>query len=96
LTTKVTTSKLASGKGSCSASPLGWPKPRRLYLLASDGRLWLSPDVGRRWRLLGEIGGRPAAFAAYADGRLYAALHDGLIKRSNDGGRSLRLLGRTR
>jgi hypothetical protein len=74
---------------------LGWPKPRRLYLLASDGRLWLSPDIGRRWRLLGEIGGRPAAFAAYADGRLYAALHDGLIKRSTDGGRSWRLLART-
>jgi hypothetical protein len=65
---------------------LGWPKPRRLYLLASDGRLWLSPDIGRRWRLLGEIGGRPTAFAAYADGRLYAALHDGLIKRSTGGG----------
>jgi hypothetical protein len=36
---------------------LAWPKPRRLYLLASDGRLWLSPDVGRRWRA---IGARPA------------------------------------
>jgi hypothetical protein len=73
---------------------LAWPKPRWLYLLASDGRLWLSPDVGRRWRALGEIGGRPAAFAAYADGRVYAALHNGLIKRSTDGGRSWWLLAR--
>jgi photosystem II stability/assembly factor-like uncharacterized protein len=73
---------------------LAWPKPRRLYLLASDGRLWLSPDVGRRWRALGEIGGRPAAFAAYGDGRIYAALHSGGIKESNDGGRSWQLLAR--
>jgi hypothetical protein len=83
------------GSRSETTGLLGWPKPRRLYLLASDGRLWVSPDIGRRWRLLGEIGGRPAAFAAYTDGRLYAALHDGRIKRSIDGGRSWRLLAST-
>ena len=74
---------------------LAWPKPRQLYLLAPDGQLWLSPDRGRRWRRLGEVGGHPAAFAAYADGRMYAALHEGIIKRSTDGGRSWRVLART-
>jgi hypothetical protein len=73
---------------------LAWPKREQLYLLAPDGRLWLSPDRGRRWRVLGEIGGRPAAFVTYTNGRMYAALHDGTIKRSPDGGRSWRLLAR--
>jgi hypothetical protein len=75
---------------------LAWPKQRRLYLLTPDGRLWLSPDVGRRWRALGVVGGRPAAFAAYDDGRIYAALHNGDIKQSTDGGRSWQLLAGAR
>ena len=49
---------------------------------------------GRRWLALGEIGDRPAAFAAYANGRMYAALEGGIIKHSTDGGRSWRLLAR--
>jgi photosystem II stability/assembly factor-like uncharacterized protein len=73
---------------------LAWPKPEQLYLLAPDGRLWFSPHRGRRWRALGEIGGRPAASATYTNERMYAALHDGTIKRSTDGGRSWRLLAR--
>jgi photosystem II stability/assembly factor-like uncharacterized protein len=73
---------------------LAWPKPRHLYLLASDGRLWLSPDIGRRWRPLGEIGGHPAAFAAAGHSRMYAALRSGTIKQSIDGGRSWQLLVR--
>jgi hypothetical protein len=70
---------------------LAWPEARRLYLLAPDGRLWSSPDRGRRWRALGEIGGRPVAFAV-AGRQLFAARRDGVIKVSRDGGRSWRLL----
>lgn len=72
---------------------LAWPKARRLYLLASDGRLWLSPDVGRRWRARGQTGGRPVAFAAYGDGGVrFAALRSGIIKQSTDGRQSCRRL----
>jgi hypothetical protein len=73
---------------------LAWPKPKRLYLLAPDGRLWSSPDRGRRWKALGEIGGRPVAFAV-ADRQLFAARRDGVIKVSHDGGRSWQLLAAT-
>ncbi len=72
---------------------LAWPQRDRLYLLASDGRLWLSPDRGRRWKELGEIGGHPTAFSV-ARQRMYAALHDGTIKTSIDDGRSWRLIAR--
>jgi hypothetical protein len=71
---------------------LAWPQPDRLYLLAPDGRLWLSPDRGKRWKPLGALGGRPAAFAVVPGGPFYAALHGGLIKTSSDGGSSWRLL----
>ena len=70
---------------------LAWPLPDRLYLLAVDGRLWRSPDGGRRWEQIAEIGGQPAAFLVNGD-RMYAALHEGQVKQSNDGGRTWRAL----
>lgn len=72
---------------------LAWPRQERLYLLAPDGRLWHSPDQGKRWRALGEIGGKPAAFLV-SGRQMYAALHDGVIKKSRDGGASWNLLAR--
>jgi photosystem II stability/assembly factor-like uncharacterized protein len=72
---------------------LAWPQPEQLYLLASDGRLWISPDLGRRWRGLSNIGGRPAAIAA-PGGRIYVSLRNGVIKRSMDGGRSWQMITR--
>jgi hypothetical protein len=67
---------------------LAWPERDQLYLLASDGRLWWSPDRGRRWKARGQIGGRPAAFSASSTGRVIAATEGGVIKQSRDGGRS--------
>ena len=72
---------------------LAWPRQDRLYLLAPDGRLWLSPDRGKRWRGLGTIEDKPAAFVVNK-GRMYAALHDGTIKASNDNGLSWRRLAK--
>jgi photosystem II stability/assembly factor-like uncharacterized protein len=71
---------------------LAWPTHGSLYLLASDGRLWWTPDVGRRWLARGSIGDRPAAFTATRDGRLLAAGERGAIKQSRDGGRTWREL----
>jgi hypothetical protein len=74
---------------------LAWPRRDRLYLLAPDGRVWWSPDLGRRWQPRGEIGGPPAALVAYTERRLFAALEGGVIKQSTDGGSSWRLLALT-
>ena len=71
---------------------LAWPRADRLYLLASDGRLWRSSDLGLHWKAGGEIGGNPAAFAAVSSQLMYAALDDGAIKASSDGGQSWQLL----
>lgn len=71
---------------------LAWPGSNRLYLLAGDGRLWRSPDQGRRWEHVAEVGGQPTAFLV--DGRrMYAALNDGSVKKSSDNGRTWRALG---
>jgi photosystem II stability/assembly factor-like uncharacterized protein len=71
---------------------LAWPRGERLFVLASDGRLWRSRDLGRRWQARGGIGGEPAAMVARTDQRLFAALKGGVIKTSADGGSSWRLL----
>jgi photosystem II stability/assembly factor-like uncharacterized protein len=70
---------------------LSWSSPNRLYLLAGDGRLWRSPDQGRRWVHVGEVGGQPTAFLMHGT-RMYAALHDGSVKQSGDSGRTWRAL----
>jgi hypothetical protein len=67
---------------------LAWPRRDRLYLLASDGRLWWSPDRGRRWQARGTLGGAQAAFSASSGGRMLAASESGLVKESRDGGKS--------
>lgn len=58
----------------------------RLYVVAGDGSVLARPTGGGRLVRRGEIGGRPAAFAAAGAGTLYVALHDGTVERSTDGG----------
>ena len=70
---------------------LGWRRDG-LSLVTATGEVMASGD-GRRWRRVGEIGGRPAAFEAEAE-YMYVALHDGTIKRSRDGGRAWELRSR--
>lgn len=71
---------------------LSWAAPprsrdaSRLYAVDFRGQARRSDDRGRTWRLVGEIGGEPAAFEAATPTELYVALHDGTIKRSVDGG----------
>jgi hypothetical protein len=67
---------------------LAWPTANGLYLIGGDGTVNVSRDSGKRWRQVGEIGGRPAAFEAEGPANLYAALHDGTVQRSTDGGQS--------
>jgi hypothetical protein len=67
---------------------LGWPSPRRLYLVDANGSVLLSTDVGKRWATVGSVNGQPAAFLAQNDEELYVALHDGTIEQSKDAGRS--------
>jgi hypothetical protein len=73
---------------------LAWPEPGRMYLLDGDGRLWLSPDSGVRWRGQGQIGGRPAALLATDSETLFTATHRGEIKLSRDAGVSWRARSR--
>lgn len=63
-----------------------WHEPTRLVLITSGGEVKFGRDA-TKWEQIGDLGGRPAAFEAEADG-LYAALHDGTIKRSTDRGQS--------
>ena len=63
---------------------LAWPE--QLYVVASGGQVFASPDGGRRLEHRGELGGQPAALLAQDADELYVALHDGTIKRSIDGG----------
>ncbi len=67
-------------------SLLAWPPPRRVFSVASDGRVSWSDDAGESWRGAGTVGGQPAAFESAGAGELYVALHDGTVKRSTDGG----------
>ena len=59
---------------------------RRLLVVDPRGIVRASVDGVRRWRVLGRVGGQPAALAAGPGEQLYVALHDGTIKRSSDGG----------
>lgn len=67
---------------------LAWPSQRSLFLVDGRGQVFVSPDRGRRWRALGQVGGQPAALLGRGAAELYVALHDGTIKRSVDGGRT--------
>jgi hypothetical protein len=67
---------------------LTWPRQRSLFLVDGRGQVFVSPNGGRGWTVLGRIGGQPAAFLGRTAAELYVALHDGTIKRSADGGRT--------
>jgi photosystem II stability/assembly factor-like uncharacterized protein len=69
---------------------LAWPRASALHLLDGAGAVHRSSDGGRTWTQVGEIGGRPAAFASHGDD-LYAALHTNEVKLSRDGGRTWQL-----
>ncbi|MEV4422139.1 F510_1955 family glycosylhydrolase [Patulibacter sp. NPDC049589] len=62
----------------------------RLVLVDANGRVYASPDGGRRFTAVGDVGGQPAAAAA-ADGQLLVALHDNSVRSSDDGGRTWQL-----
>jgi photosystem II stability/assembly factor-like uncharacterized protein len=76
---------LARGEGPVGL--LGWTR-RGIFVVAANGALARSTDLGRSWTEVGEVSGVPAAFEAAEDRALYVALHDGTVKRSTDGGRS--------
>lgn len=67
---------------------LAWPVPGRLYLVTGAGEARVSPNGGKRWSRVGDIGGQPAALMAQTQRELYVALHDGTVKRSTDAGRT--------
>lgn len=67
---------------------LAWPIRRSLFLVDGRGQVFVSPNRGRVWRPLGDVGGQPAALLATDSQHLYVALHDGTIKRSANGGAS--------
>jgi hypothetical protein len=67
---------------------LTWPRQNSLFLVDGRGQVFVSPNGGRGWTVVGRIGGQPAAFLGRSAAELYVALHDGTIKRSADGGRT--------
>jgi hypothetical protein len=68
---------------------LAWAARDALYLVDASGAVQRSPDGGRSWTAVGQIGGRPAAFASHGD-ELYVALHTNEVRMSTDGGRTWR------
>ena len=67
---------------------LAWPVRGRLYLVTPAGEVRMSPNAGKRWTAVGNVGGEAAALLARTQRELYIALHDGTIKHSRDGGRT--------
>ena len=65
---------------------LAWPVADRLYGLTTDGEVELSRDHGATWKVVGDLGGEPAAVTATGRDPLIVALHDGRIVSSPDGG----------
>lgn len=59
-----------------------------VFLADSDGRVWRSARDAPSWKVVGSVGGPPAAFEGSKPHELVIALHDGLIKRSANAGRS--------
>ena len=73
------------------AGLLAWPSKEALYLVGGDGMVSRSPDGGRTFERVGEVGGQPEAFMADGSRELYAAIHGGRIVMSDDGGRAWRV-----
>ena len=65
---------------------LVWPSVHRLYLVDASGFVSVSGDGGKRFDIVGNIEGQPAAFMSVDDRELYVALHDGTVKVSRDAG----------
>ena len=61
-----------------------------LFVVDGEGGVHRSDDGGGTFDGVGDIGGQPAAFAAY-ENELYVALHTNEVKVSTDGGRSWKL-----
>ena len=67
---------------------LAWPESKSLYLVDAAGRVHISEDAGRDWKVVGRVGAQPAAFAASRADDLFVALVDGTLIESPDGGAS--------
>lgn len=72
------------------AGLLAWPAKKALYLVDADGAVSRSPDGGRQFKRVGEVGAQPEAFAANGGRELYAAVQGGEVLMSNDGGQGWR------
>ena len=84
-----------SGDSGRSWSPLQTPAVGLLawnadgvFLADRDGRVWRNARDAPSWKVVGSVGGSPAALEGPKPRELVIALHDGLIKRSTDSGRS--------
>ena len=67
--------------------PLAW-NADGVFLADSEGQVWRSAPEAPSWKVVGSVGGPPAAFEGAPPRELLVALHDGTVKRSTDAGRS--------
>lgn len=67
--------------------PLAW-NADGVFLVDSEGQVWRSARGAPAWKVVGSVGGPPAAFEGAKPRALLVALHDGTVKRSTDAGRS--------
>jgi hypothetical protein len=67
--------------------PLAW-NADGVFLVDSEGQVWRSARDAPSWKVVGSVGGPPAAFEGAKPRELLVALHDGTVKRSTDAGRS--------
>ena len=58
-----------------------------IVLIDGAGMVHRSDDVGKSFEGVGDVGGQPAALAAFR-GDLYVALHNNAVKVSHDGGKT--------
>lgn len=72
---------------SAPAGFIAWPSPNSLFVMDVSGEVAVASAPGGAFRVMGRIGGEPAAFEAVGT-ELFAARHDGAILRSFDEGRS--------
>jgi hypothetical protein len=70
-----------------------WPRPDALAIASPNGVVRVSADGGETFRVVGNVGARPAALGAQG-GRLVAATAKGDVRESADGGATWRVAAR--